>query len=310
MAECIVCRGEYTPGRRCERCGSDNTAWERWRRGQPEEQGGARGLLAFTAHHLHIPLLLVLLFLGFGLVGIGSLWQGLRLEVQFFSVLVTIGLSIASIQVVYTGRRAIWRQYFLSQVRTKLAVNDVKLWSGLLPALWLLGSLLLVLVVARCNLLWKLACWFVFEPGFCAPVGDDLRSRLVSSLPLFLASAYVGLGISLTYWSSLIVGLHYVSEMRKQLPFPLPVQSERMAQAIRWEVEQYLRRPIDGWSWEEVERTPDGGVVLKAREGLPVEMEEETGAGILQNQAVATVYIVRTDPWGRIRKIDKETKTT
>lgn len=73
MPECIVCKGYYEIEQCCERCGSNNAAWDHWRATHVEEQEGIEGLLAFIAPHLYLPFFITILALAFGLMGIGRL---------------------------------------------------------------------------------------------------------------------------------------------------------------------------------------------------------------------------------------------
>lgn len=71
MAECIVCKGEYTPGSPCPRCGANNRPWERWQQDRPEERGGLEGLEAFMRPHLYLPLAITI----FPSSAASSVWQ-------------------------------------------------------------------------------------------------------------------------------------------------------------------------------------------------------------------------------------------
>lgn len=80
-------------------------------------------------------------------------------------------------------------------------------------------------------------------------------------------------------------------------------RTQALQQRARWgERYQYLGR----WNWEEAERTPDGGIRMRAYAEL--EESEDTMTGLPKKQRITVIYTVTADPWGRIRRIHREEK--
>lgn len=80
-------------------------------------------------------------------------------------------------------------------------------------------------------------------------------------------------------------------------------RNEALQQRARWgERYQYLGR----WNWEEAERTPNGGIRMRAYAEL--DETEETPTGLPKKQRTTVIYTVTADPWGRIRGIRREEK--
>ncbi|HHS98248.1 MAG TPA: hypothetical protein ENK08_10215 [Chloroflexi bacterium] len=355
MPECIVCKGEYEPGRPCPRCGADNTPWERWREQMPEEQGGWRSPLAFAEPHLYLPFVITFLAFGCGLLGLGGVWAGLTAGVQLLFLIMTVSGCLLAFYAVYEARHQIREQQLLSRVRSgRLAwLRRPNARAILLPALTLLLLFLFVLAILSSDLLRSLLCIFVFEPGYCKNPPGGLRARLLEAFPLILALFYGGGLISFTYSSSLLLALRYANRLNEALPQPIFLDENRLACIVRRAAEQVLNRR-DGmtvqvvrgmttmatesgatgpvlppstdnpvrqgyvrmgeqvllsgrWNWEGVERTADGGIRMRAyaevRKGI-----KELIDGSRAEQSVTVVYTVTADPWGRIRKIERQEK--
>lgn len=82
-----------------------------------------------------------------------------------------------------------------------------------------------------------------------------------------------------------------------------PAQNQAFQQRARWgERYQYLGR----WNWEEAERTPDGGLRMRAYADL--EEVEETLNGMQRKRYTTVIYTITADPWGRIRRIQRSEK--
>ena len=169
MPECIVCKGYYSSGTACSRCGSDNKPWVMWRQSVPVEQGSFWGLLHFTEPHLHMPFLLTATALALGLMGIGGIWTGVNLGVRLLAVAVTVGICLIIIQGVYEGRHRLRIDYLLEQVKTASSNQgarqipkirpSMQLKTILIPVIAVGLFLLLAYALVQFELLWKLAAW-------------------------------------------------------------------------------------------------------------------------------------------------------
>ncbi len=346
MAECFVCKGEYTPGEPCPRCKADNKPWEAWQKQHPEEQGGWEGLLKFTQPHIYLPFLMTTIAFGCSLLGLGGVWKGVQPGFQIIAVLLTVGGCLLSLQATYEARHAIREQMLLAPLlrgRRELMKNP-RTRAVLVPALTVFLAFLLVVGMVFSPLLRELLCWLVFEPNYCKEEPVGLRDRVTEALPLILMLCTSGFLVAFSYSSSLLLAMKYANTMRQHLPLPIFLDEKRLARVVRRAAEQILSRP-DGrtaqiigtaeiedapatspttrqtgnlssrrrwrklqycqhWNWGDMERTPDGGIRMKA---FCVENLLPDGSSSF-TPPEHTHYIVIADPWGRIRRIQREEK--
>jgi hypothetical protein len=238
MPECIVCKGYYEPGQRCERCGWDNVRWDRWKAGRAEEQGGLAGLLAFSWPHFHLPLLVALFALPFGLMGVGGLWTGIAPAAQLLAVAITpFSCSIAALAG-HSARHEIREQELLNRVRQGrfASLAGVRLRAIVVPAFSLLLVLLVVLAMVRSDFVWNLAEWFLLDPVYLKHIKEleqlerleaahdatpeeeqseedgDLRERISRVVPFALMGMYVAFMTTFAYSSSLLLALVYARD--------------------------------------------------------------------------------------------------
>ncbi len=335
MAECIVCKGEYTSGEPCPRCGADNRPWENWPQEHPEEQGGPRGLEAFMRPHLYLPLILTLYAFGCSLLGLGGIWTGVRPGFQLLAVILTVGGCLLVTYANYEARHSIREQMLLAPLCRgwKAALNAPSTQAILIPALTILLAFLLVAGTVSSPLLRELLCWLVFDPGYCKEDPGGFRERATEALPLILMLCSSGFLVSFAYSSSLLLAMRYANEMNRELPMPLFTDENRLARVVRTAAEEVLdrkkgtvvhligARTVPGsqtqqpewreeqryaghWNWSDLERTPDGGIRMKAyiQEDC---RQVETASGLPQTQRTVAIYTVTADPWGRIRQIQR-----
>jgi len=339
MAECIVCKGEYTPKQPCPRCGADNAPWENWRQGHPEEQGGPRGLEAFMRPHLYLPLILTLYAFGCSLLGLGGIWTGIRPGFQLLAVILTVCGCLLATYANYEARHSVRERMLLAPLRRGwlAALNAPRNQAIIIPALTFLLSFLLIAGMVSSPLLRELLCWLVFDPGYCKEDAGGFRERVTEALPFILMVCSGGFLVAFTYSSSLLLAIRYAKEMNRELPMPLFTDENRLARVVRTAAEQILNR-VDGmvvhligtrtmsglpvqpphwheerhyaghWNWSDMERTADGGIRMKAY------MDEEcrqgqTASSFSQPQQTITFYTVTADPWGRIRQIQRKEET-
>ncbi len=335
MAECIVCRGEYAPGSPCPRCHADNGPWEIWRRQRQEEQGGLQGLEAFMRPHLYLPLIITIHALGCSLIGLGGTWAGIRPDFQVLAVILTVCGCLLVTYANYEARHSVREQMLLAPLRRgwRAALRAPRTRAILIPALTILLAFLLIAGVVSSHLLRELLCWLAFEPGHCKEDPGGFRERVTEALPLILMVCSGGFLVSFAYSSSLLLAVRYAREMNRELPLPLFLDDNRLAGVVRRAAEQVLdrtdgtvvhligartlsglpvqppqwreeRRYAGHWNWSDMERTPDGGIRMKAY------IEEncrqvETASGLSQTQRIVAIYTVTADPWGRIRQIQR-----
>jgi len=147
-----------------------------------------------------------------------------------------------------------------------------------------------------------------------------LRTRIRRVLPFALMGMYIAFMISFTYAASLQLALLYAQKMNKVLPQPIFLQEDLLTKVVRREAERTVCRPITprviggeetpdrteqrprSWTWDEMERTDDGGIRLKAivRTSSKVEISL-TGERV--ESPVEITYEVEADPWSRITRV-------
>ncbi len=140
---------------------------------------------------------------------------------------------------------------------------------------------------------------------------DDKRlARIVRQTAIHQLDRFQGMAVRVTgiagVAGELDWGQYQPSPTHAHSPgagYPL-AHGQTLQQRARWgERYQYLGR----WNWEELERTPDGGIRMRAC--AEVEETQETMDGMQKKRWVTVVYTVTADPWGRIRRIRREIQT-
>jgi hypothetical protein len=344
MPECIVCKGYYSSGTVCSRCGSDNKPWISWRHSVPVEQGNFWGLLHFTEPHFHMPFLLTATALAFGLMGIGGTWAGVNLGVRLLAVAVTVGMCLIIIQGIYAGRHRLRIDYLLEQIKTASSNQgarqipklrpSMQLRTILIPVMAIGLFLLLAYALVQFELVWKLAAWLFLEPMGDAPLllPEEVRVRIAGALPLILMMGYIGVFPAFVYYSSMILAQQYANRVNEALPHPIFLRGDLLAKVVREEVERHLRQArrtsatqrsssqnrqslqilgqeavrITGeWAWEDVERTRDGGIKLTARVECEDSPVEESITGHRTKYPEFVSYTIDADRWGRIIRITR-----
>lgn len=334
MAECIVCKGEYVPTRRCPRCGANNGPWEEWQQNHSEEQGGWRGLLQFAQPHIYLPFIMVVIALGSSLLGLGGAWEGVQPGIQLLAVIITVGGCLLTLQANYESRHTIREQMLLVPLlRGRWAfLRNPRTRAIFIPALTILLVFLLVAGTASSPLLREFLCWLVFDPNYCKEDPGGPQERVAEALPLIVMLCSCGFLIAFSYSSSLLLAMRYANEMTRELPLPIFLDDNRLADVVRNGAGQILSRP-DGlvahiighterddaaqshqhlrteyaryWNWSEMERTPDGGIRMRAYILEREPHQTETVSGLSQTQRTVVTYVVTADPWGRIRRIQR-----
>jgi hypothetical protein len=346
MPECIVCKGYYSSGTVCSRCGSDNRPWIMWRQSVPVEQERFWGLLHFTEPHFHMPFLLTATALSFGLMGIGGIWAGVNLGVRLLAAAVTVGICLVIIQGVYEGRHKLRIDYLLEQVKAASSRKGTKQippirlnmqWKTILIPVIAVGLfLLLAYALVQFELLWKLSAWLFLEPRGeppPLPIPDEVRARIAGALPLILMMGYIGIFPALVYYSSMMLAQQYIEHMNEALPHPIFLRGDLLTAVVRAEVEKHLHQAgrlstsrrsssqnrqslqilgqeatrISGeWTWEDVERTRDGGIRLIARARRKDARVEESITGHRIEYPEFVRYTIEADRWGRIIRITQD----
>jgi len=324
MPKCVVCRADYKTGRLCPNCQSDNATWEIWQEKRPEEQGGLLGILHFTEPLCHMPLVITAAAPVLGLMCSAVLWRAIRLSICLLAVTMTVcGCSFA-LRSVYRRRLRIREASLLATVcagwRKHLLVLQVK--PLLVLALSIALFLSLTSLLVESDLWWRVASSVLLDPHCleqakqgsvgAPPVtrsnilreDEDFLERVIDALPLISMIGYVTLGVSSVYSSSLELALAYARQIGKVVPSPVFLRGNLLVAIVTRDTKRALRRRIIP---KLVERTANGGVRLT----VAIRAEDEIvhrGTGRLTDPL--TTCTVKTDPWGRIVKIDGLPKLT
>ena len=344
MPRCIVCNDYYNPddpdgGTTCQRCHSDNADWIKWQREQSIEQDDLHGLFLFTEQYFHLPWVVILTSLAFGLMGMAGAWRVIRLPLCPLVITVTTSIDLAIVYGVYAGRHRAREKKLLAQFRSTIRKKEPRVelsfqWQTILISMILVGLILLLTYALMSSaLLRALVQWLLFEPAH-APLEpetaaqlSDLKKRANQVLPVILLVAYFAGSITLTYFSSTVVTQQYTGRLNEVLPNPIFLQGRLLMQVVQEEVAKQLcqtenplsnnraslqpeykleREPMQEvrkWTWDNLERTNDGGVKLIARAECADSRVEESITGHRTKYPEFIDYVVEADPWGHIIKI-------
>lgn len=332
MPECIVCRGEYTKGRKCPRCESDNSAWENWRRRENQDRT-LKGFFDFLALHAYVPAIIAYCALPFGLLGMSGPWLPLRLSVLLPGVALTFALCLYITQYSYASRFALREQELLGRVRRGWRK---KLEPGSRAFIAPAGAIVLVIIftilLVKNEFVWEFAALLMREaPSSAAAVEEmpvqeetadeaasslqeeevSLRQRLSRALPLISLAAYALFFVAFVYSSSLTLAREYAQRLNEELPLPIFLRENLMTEIVKREAGRIVHRAIGpgggqptsrNWTWDEMERMEDGGIRLTAIvQGT--RKKEGSSSDKLLERGVSTAYVVETDPWGWIIKV-------
>jgi len=348
MPECIVCKGYYEKGQPCKRCGSDNSAWERWGATRDEEREGPDGLLAFYAPSFYLPFCITVLALAFGLMGMARFWEGITLAAQLLAVAVTVCSCPVAARAAYGARHNIREQSLLQRVKRgrRALLGGIRSRVIKVPVFSLLLVVLIAYSMTTSSMPGKLARWFFMDQAYLDQVereeassdttteeeqpdedeADDLRKTIKLVLPFILMGIYVASMISITYSASLMSALSYAQKMNNALPQPIFLREDLLVEVVQREAGRVVYRTImprviggeqtpdrteqesRSWTWDEMERTDDGGIGLKAivKAGSKT---EESPIGERTERPVHITYVVEADPWSRITKVVRMKET-
>ena len=310
MPECIVCKTDYTPGKPCSRCGTDNRPWEEWQR----EHRGLNGWITFLLPGWYLPVLLIALTFLVGITAAWELWRARGVSWPWASPSLGI-LTLACIIIlvaVYESRYRIREQHLLSRIQ-----QDP---TGLLSARSQIMIVPLAVIVAILAWTAMILAW----PAPTAPEMNCLNYLLTTILshgllntavlnaaievttqggPLSVAAlGYGSLMPALVYSSSLWLALAHANRMNRRVPLPIFLHTAHLAKVVRAEAEQECSNLGPGLIWEGMERTDDGGIKLMARYRHDRKVLEDL-AGKKTDLPLHTKCEVLADPWGRIRSI-------
>ncbi len=330
MPECIVCKENYEVGQPCKRCGSDNNGWEEWKR-EEKALGPKRALLRFLEPYFGLPLMIAGWALAFGLMGIIWPWGGVKIYVCILAVALTFVGCVLTVPAVYEKRFSLREQELLRRVKRGRAKGLGVGTRVLIVSVVTLGLIiLLMLLLVQSEAVWKLMEWLMLEDTTTvegsSPPQEELgfKDKIRRAFPLACLGGYITL-VAFAYSSSLMLGQAYAKRLSEEVPPPIFLQERLLVKIVRREAERVVCRPITqkvtgdekapngdekapdeteqeprSWTWDEMERTDDGGIRLKAIVKAP----SEAGKSSIE-WAEDIIYVVEADPWSRITKVGR-----
>jgi hypothetical protein len=332
MPECIVCKAEYTVGELCPRCDSDNSAWERWKEGE-NKRGAPWGFLDFLKLHFYTPVIISYLALMLGLFGIAGPWVDIELSVLVPVVAFTVGMCVYIAQRVYGRRFALREEELFGRLgrgrKKEFRPQDR---ASLAPVVAIVVVIILGLLLVESRPVWTYANLLMHSP-LPSPAGivdvpspedtePSLEDRIGRALPLISLTAYALFLVAYAYSSSLMLAREYARRLNDKVPLPIFLREDLLTEVVQREAGQFVHRtitatkhgggsgakksagakPVSGtWTWDEMERTTDGGISFRAI--VESTKTEETLSGELLERTVSTTYVVEADAWGRIIKV-------
>ena len=324
MAECIVCKANYAPGELCQRCGSDNSAWEEWIR-KEEDIGAPKALLNFMAPYLGLPLMIAGWSLAFGLLGMLWPWGGVKPSVLILVIALTFVGCLLAVPNAYGNRFGLREQELLRSVkRGQKKGIDLQMQVLLVPVIVFSLAVFLTLFMVQSRMIWEVVDWLVLEDAapLEAPLPNEMgfRERVERALPLACLNGYVTLA-AFAYSSSLMLAHEYISKLNRRLPQPIFLREGLLVEIVQREAQRIVHgapRVIGGrerladtergsrkWTWSGMERTDDGGIRLEAivRTGS---QDGKSQTGEQMEHFTYTTYEVEADPWSRITRVTRK----
>jgi len=263
----------------------------------------------------------------FGLLGMLWPWGGVRSHVLVPTITLTFVACILMAQGAYTNRFALREEELLTQVKRGWKKGaGPKMRASLAPVIAIVLTIFLALAIVKITLLWDLMEWLVLEPpSEDAPLPQEdlsLREKVTLAFPLMCLIGYTMVLIALAYSSSLMLSREYARRLNERPPQPIFLGEDLLTKVVRREAERVVCRPITpiviggeetptgteqeprNWIWDEMERTADGGIRLKAiaRAGSKT---EERSIGEWTERPVYITYVIKADPWSRITKVER-----
>jgi len=150
------------------------------------------------------------------------------------------------------------------------------------------------------------------------------KEKVKRAFPLICLSGYVTLA-AFAYSSSLMLAQEYARQLDEFLPLPIFLREDLLTNVVRREAERIVCRPITprviggeeapdrteqrprSWTWDEMERTDDGGIRLKALVRMSNKVETSLTGERIESPVYVT-YEVEANPWSRITRVARVKK--
>ena len=335
------------PSQPCPRCGTTRRGWlAQWKK-DPTEKEGLEGLLAFTEPHFHLPILVAWLSLLLGLFFAFTLWLEILPGFRILILLVTPIGCLFLVAYFYERRKYIREREILREVKRGWKKGPgVRVISLILPAAATAFVVVFMFSLTNFENLWKIVSVFTMvgapELGegvrqrmitvlpFISLIGYlFLTLSFAASSALMLVRHYIKrvdkfLPPPVFLQDDLlaqVVRREAETELGRMNPGTLaPEGSNRSGLAyISLPVRKANNQPIpqgaqfelwihaSTWTWDELERTEDGGIAMKVARDEVYRLPKRTdGSSHIPHARVS--YIVQADPWGRITSIKREEK--
>jgi hypothetical protein len=301
--------------------------------------------MVFTRPHFYIPFIVAGFSIVMGLVLASTFWREIRPGFRSIAILVTFVCCVLSVEYYYEERRRILEREILREMRRGWRKGlSARMQTLIMPALGAAFILFIWYATMNSANLWGLVRWFAYDSP--PEIGESLPQKVLAVLPFISLVGYCVLTISFSTSSALMLARHYTKDLRNIVPQPIFLDNEALASVVRREAETelgrgnpetvlpianlsgmfYARLPANQltagnprtpqrefwvyaatWTWDELERTDDGGIMMKVARDEVYKFPKRTGGpNHIPHGRVS--YIVRADPWGRITSIKREEK--
>jgi hypothetical protein len=357
MAQCIVCKADYTPNQAqsiCPRCGISNQAWDEWR------AHDLTHLLEYALLPMMFPLLL-LLAASFAAIILMRASEPLYADgIGSFFLMATIFFSLLAIGGVVFERYRLRERILLQEAGGRSAG---RLHLGISPLNTIAFAVLVSLVIATAfafalplmTLLVdrttasvpptvlpppptvsaadvaaaeaaaaRVTVISVFTPSpIVAPTAvpqpvavstpgqrplQVFLQRLRSTMPFYVGFLYLGFVVACIYFAALWALNPYFDKLNAMVPNPLFLQPHLQLTVVQQEVADHLGVEAASMTWQDFERTEDGGIKLTVRQRYDSKRVEDF-AGRTTQLPMFRKYKIEADRWGRIGKIEASQET-
>jgi hypothetical protein len=357
MAQCIVCKADYTPNQAqsiCPRCGISNQAWDEWR------AHDVTHLVEYALLPMMFPLLL-LLAASFAAIILMRASESLYADgVGSFFLIATIFFSLLAIGGVVFERYRLRERILLQGAGGRAAG---RLHMGISPLTTIVFAMVFSFVIATVFAFGLPLTTFLADrttasipPTVLAPpptvsAGDVAAAetaaarvtvisvftpspivaptavpqsivistpgqrplqiflrRLQSTMRFYVGFLYLGIVVACVYIAALWALSWYLGELNARVPSPIFLQPHLQLTVIQQEVADHLGVEAASMTWQDFERTEDGGTRLTVRQRYDSKRVEDL-VGRTTQLPMFRKYKIEADRWGRLGKIEASQET-
>jgi len=343
MPECIVCKGIYESEKTCARCGTDNKAWEDWKKEEEKTLRTPWALFGFAAPYLWQ---LLLIAVGAPIFGLGMFLlfrSGIKWYVSLVVIVFSCGGCIFAVQNAHAHRFALRESELLNRVKQgrekEMGLTKQAL---LVVAIAIATTIFFSLCLIEIPIFWALMERLVLIPQADAPAIEEitLQEKITRVLPLICLIGYALIPVTVAYFSSIMLAQIYAERLNDKMLPPIFLQEDLLASVVKKKAAELVERSAtpgkekvpETSDWKNQPEHTDGTITPprllganKAKEQEPKpkpwvwdEMERMDDGGIRfkalvqesskkeEEPPIYITYVVEADPWGRITKVERE----